>query len=253
MTRTKTLFSCLSLFFLTASGIRAEVPPKPKYGPLATTLSQSHEYFRAREAPDFWAIIPYYAAQQDGRSCSVASVAMIVNAARAGQSLTAEDPLITQKEILKRAGNSVWKKGVGSLGRGVTLEQLKPIVEDSLRAYGFVQFDVEVVHTPDFSQATADRLRAALAENEKSANDFIILNFLQGAYTGDADVGHIAPVGAYDAAKRRVLVMDPDREWYEPYWVSESTLLAGMATSDKESGKSRGYLRIRNLRAPHRK
>ncbi len=38
--------------------------------------------------------------------------------------------------------------------------------------------------------------------------------------------------------------MDPDRKWYEPYWVSEQTFLSAMTTRDSESGHSRGYLFI---------
>ena len=38
--------------------------------------------------------------------------------------------------------------------------------------------------------------------------------------------------------------MEPDREWYEPYWVSDERLLQAMATIDGETGKSRGYVRI---------
>jgi hypothetical protein len=39
--------------------------------------------------------------------------------------------------------------------------------------------------------------------------------------------------------------MDPDRTWYEPYWVSEETFIAGMNTQDKESGKTRGMLWVK--------
>ena len=41
------------------------------------------EYLRRAEAPDFWALTPYYVPQQDGRSCSVASVAMVLTARQA--------------------------------------------------------------------------------------------------------------------------------------------------------------------------
>jgi hypothetical protein len=104
---------------------------------------------------------------------------------------------------------------------------------------------VTVTHAVDTSPATRARLEQALAQNEKSNDDFILINFNQAAYTGDAEVGHIAPIAAYDAAHHRVLVMDPDRQWYEPYWVSTQTLLAGMATKDSQSKQNRGWVYIK--------
>ena len=44
---------------------------------------------------------------------------------------------------------------------------------------------------------------------------------------------------------RRALILDPDREWYEPYWVPESALIEAMATGDASSGVWRGFLWIR--------
>ena len=40
---------------------------------------------------------------------------------------------------------------------------------------------------------------------------------------------HVSAIGAYDAAKKRVLLFDVDREWYEPYWVPDVELLTAMA------------------------
>ena len=72
----------------------------------------------------------------------------------------------------------------------------------------------------------------------------MLFNFLAGEYVGVGDYGHIAPVGAYDAAARRVLILDPDRTWYEPYWIPDEVALAGMATPDAASGQARGYLYV---------
>ncbi len=71
-----------------------------------------------------------------------------------------------------------------------------------------------------------------------------MVNFLQSELTGDPEgkVGHVAVVGAYDEKNSRVLILDPDREYYEPYWVSVDTLLKGMNTQDKDSNRNRGYI-----------
>lgn len=231
---------------LAASLFGLDGPPrageaKPKYGPAATLLARSHEYVRESEAPDLWALLPYYVGQDDDHSCSVASVAMVVNAARAGHDLGADDELATQRSLQERVKADAWRRGMG-----VTLDELGPIARDAMKAYGFERATAEVVHTPDRAPATAEALHRALLENERTAKDFIIANFNQAAYTGDASVGHVAPIAAYDAKRRRVLVLDPDRKWYEPYWVSEETFLAGMATVDEVSGKARGYVWVKS-------
>jgi len=230
---------CLSL------SVAFGAEPKPKYGREAKPLSQVHDYFKRADAPDYWAIAPYYVPQRDGKSCSLGSVTMVMNAARASKDLTTDDELVTQDRLLEKAGNEFWKSALGTLGRGVPLPKLGPIVEDSLRASGFSKFKVEVVHVENGSASNLVSLRQVLVENERSARDFIIANFDQGIYTGDTGGGHISPVGAYDSAKKRVLIMDTDRQWYEPYWVSDETFLRGMATVDKDSGKKRGYVWIK--------
>ena len=219
-------------------------PAKPKYGPEAHRISVDHAYLQKAPAPDYWALSPYYTAQQTGAACSIASVSMVVNGARSKQNLTADDELASQNNVLKKTKREAWTKAVENTGGGVALDQLGQYVEESFKAYGLTPVEVQVFHaqkTPEFKK----KLHDALVENEKSANDFIIANFNQGTYTGDAEAGHIAPVGAYDAKTARVLIMDPDREWYEPYWVSEETFLDGMATGDKSSGMTRGFVWVK--------
>jgi len=220
---------------------------KPKYGPMATVLSQSHEYFKSAPVPDFWALIPYYAAQMDESACSVASMTMVVNGARVGKKLTADDELVTQKAISEKVLHQAWHKGMlkKMAGFSTTLDELGEIAREAFEKYGVPPKSVEVVHADAIDEKTKARLHEALVENEKSARDFILINFNQKVFTGDAEVGHIAPIGAYDAVHHKVLVLDPDRTWYEPYWVSEETLLMGMATKDSSTKRNRGYVWIK--------
>jgi hypothetical protein len=214
---------------------------------MATVLSQSHDYFKSAAAPDFWALIPYYAAQMDESACSVASMAMITNGARVRKKLTADDELVTQQAIAEKVLNKAWHKGMikKAMGFSTNLDELGEIAREAFEKYGIHVKSVEVVHADAIDEKTKAKLHEALVENEKSAHDFILINFNQKVYTGDAEVGHIAPIGAYDEKNHKILVMDPDRKWYEPYWVSEETLLMGLATKDSSTQRNRGYVWIK--------
>jgi hypothetical protein len=89
-----------------------------------------------------------------------------------------------------------------------------------------------------------------LAANEASDRDIVLVYFNQGVLTGDWDGPHISPIGAYDAATGRVLIMDVDREWYIPYWSSDSKLLEAMlkptsAAHGPLAGETGGLVRLR--------
>ena len=232
-----------------ASAIAASSPAPParaipKYPATTVPLSRDSAYLRRAATPDFWALSPYYVGQQDDVSCSLASLTMLANAARRHESLGSEQPLFTQPLLRSQVKSPVWERGLAPDGEGVTLDQLALLATDSLRAAGVTPARVEVTHVPEPSTAALERLRRALSANEASGDDWLLLNFQAATYVGVGDYGHIAPVGAYDAAGRRVLVMDPDRTWYEPYWVSDEVALQGMATRDSVTGEPRGYLYV---------
>jgi len=218
---------------------------KPKYGPTATRLADAPEHIRATPAPDYWALSPYYVGQRDDRSCSLAAAAMVVNAARASRALGADDELATQDGLLERVPGGEWSRSVGLLGVGVTLHEMPLRLSAGLIAYGVTATTIEAVCIDRDPADLREGVRALLVENERSARDFVLVNFNQGVFTGDADAGHWAPVGAFDETRGRALILDPDRRWYEPYWVSLETLIAGMATKDLVSGKNRGLVRVR--------
>lgn len=224
----------------------ADAPARPKYGPAAVRLFQAREFVRRHEAPDFWALAPYYAAQPNAQSCSAASVAMVVNALRAARELRADEQLATPASVVEVVEPRLWKDKLAPGGPGVTLDELASVLKRVLPAYGVAAARVEVLRFDDPAAEGGRRLREVLTENERSSRDFLLVNFLQSAATGDPEgaVGHIAPVAAYDAEQRRVLLLDPDRQWYEPYWVFEDALRAGIATQDPVSGQPRGVVRV---------
>lgn len=249
----RTIQAFTSAAFLFTSIFAQAADTKPKYGPSgaprAVPLAQSNQYFRTAIATDFWSLIGFYVPQFNPYSCSAASLSMVLNAARVGLPKTADDTVVTQKALLEKVTVEQWAARLSEPGvdgaHGTGLDRLSRIAEAAFKEYGFDHVAVKAIHLTDASAKTKKELIEVLEANEKSPKDFIIGHFNQQAFTDDADAGHIAPVGAYDAKNQKVLILDPDREYYEPYWISVDTFLAGMATRDKASDGQRGYLVIR--------
>lgn len=235
----------IALFAISARAVPGQDgPDRPKYGPKATRLYEAREYIQKSPAPDFWALMPYYRGQETNAGCSVPAVSMLLNALKVRESRSANEPLVTPQNLLETIADPEYAKAVTDGGKGISLEELGEVVRKCLTAYGLEGHHVEAVHIEETSAAELTKLQKRLKRNEESDRDFLIANFLQSAFTGDPEgnVGHFAPVAAYDARTRRVLIFDSDRDWYEPYWVSDQTLLEGMATKDPTANRSRGYL-----------
>lgn len=221
--------------------LQATPPVSSKYVPGVQSILESHKYLQEHPAPVYWKISPFYMPQRNESSCSLATATMVVNALRSHQSNPA---LVTQNGLLDKVNDASWKKGVAEGGEGVSLDQLGAFISKSLNAYDIKPFSVQVIHTDNTAKDTAETLHNYLLDSETRGNSFIIVNFDQKFFSTLMKGGHFSPVGAYDAQKKRVLLMDPDREVFEPYWVPEALLLKGMASRDDETRQFRGYLVI---------
>ncbi len=242
------IFLVTSIFTTVASAETSLQETKtntPKYVRVVEPIGHSHQYIQKNEALLYWQISPYYISQLTDSSCSLASATMIVNAVRSSQKFAANQPLVTQNDLLHRVNDIDWIKGVREGGDGVTLDQLSLLMTKALEAYGVHNFTIQVVHLKRDSKKNESMLHQTLVEMEKTGKTFMIANFNQKFFTGAMSVGHFAPVGAYDLQMRRVLIMDPYRQFYEPYWVPEKLFLESMATIDNKAGRHRGYLLVK--------
>lgn len=227
----KQFSSLLIPLFVSLAAFAAD--SKPKYVSSTIRLSDQADYIRKNSAPDYWSFSPYYISQQDGSACGIASMTMLVNAARSSQKLKASDALVTQKSLLSQVKINY--------SMGLTLDQLGEAVRKVLAAYT-LKAKVEVIHA-EGTAAQKQKILGLLKENEKSAKNFILANFDQSVFTGDPEGGgHISPIAAFDSGANRVLVMDVDREYYEPYWVSFDTFIQGIYTRDQSAKMNRGFV-----------
>jgi len=236
---------CVSFHLQAETGDRTTYPKYgPEGNPLAVPLSRSNTFLRstANPAPDFWRLIPYYVPQITGGSCSVATVAMIVNGfTRSGRKLKDADTIVTQTDLLDRVTRHPWKKR-----RGLSLRQLEGVLRESLEIYGVADADIRRVAITRDTPEDLTAFRRILETNEQSAQDFLVLHYLQDTVTRSpgGPYPHISPVGAYDRQHRKVLILDVDRKWYEPHWVSDAVLLKAMSGKTRAFGHG-GYLVIR--------
>lgn len=200
---------------------------KPKLGSEAVPITQQTEHLRTAPAPDYWKLSPFYVPQQTSSACSLASVAMALNALR-GLPARSDQRLVTQSILLKKMSRAKWTKQVAEGGSGVTFDGLVALVQKSLARFQLRDYGVEVIRPVDAQPETLARLRQILSDNEASDRDVILVYFNQGVVTGDWDGPHVSPIGAYDAHTGQVLILDVDREWYVPYWTADTQLLKAM-------------------------
>lgn len=227
----------------------------PALAPCAVPLWQSPEYFQSFEhpAPDFWALINYYTGQESGIYCSVAAVTIVLNAiTRTSADIRAGDANYRQSKLPDDVRAARWKERVTGQGwegrKGLTLAELEEVVGDTVKTYGLKGWTATRRSFTDATPGALAELRALLEANEASSNDFIIAHFLQDKLTCDpgGPYPHISPIGAYDAASGRVLVLDVDREYYSPYWVSVERLLIALCARTPAFGHG-GLIIMRKL------
>lgn len=218
--------------------------PRPLRAAL-TPLSRDNAYVRTHPAPNFWALMPHQLHQHTDSSCSLASAAMVLNAARGLAGQNRIGGLVSEKRLLDLFKETSWPAGVALDGGGRKLLELADHLDDALTHYGLKDWRIERHPVVQFDAATAAQFRTDLAALESSAGCFFIANFHLDDFYGDgSDIGHFSPLAAYDAASDRVLVLDVYKADYEPAWAPVDHLLKAMVRPCND-GKLRGYLVVR--------
>ncbi|MBU1342955.1 MAG: phytochelatin synthase family protein [Proteobacteria bacterium] len=180
-------------------------------------------------------------------SCSVASIAAVVNTLLERQGPLNEVPL-TQQDLLEKVKTAHWKERMSDTGykgrRGLPLHTLGQVTESCLDAYNISYQLVETVQTsgdPVKSEKIKHLLRKRLEQFETKGDCLIISHFDQGSFLPELHIPHISPVGGFDPVSERVTLLDVDSSQAFPYQVSFDTFYKGLSSNYNPIFRLFGY------------
>jgi hypothetical protein len=202
-------------------------PASAKFGPNAVPILAQTAYLRTAPAPDYWELNPFYVSQTTSSDCSVASITRR-SISCSDCPLGAQQPIVTPALLLTKIADAGWTKEIAEGGSGLTFAEFVSVAKEGLITFELRDHVIEMIRPSDSTPETLASLRGVLATNEASDEDIVLVYFNQGVLTGDWDGPHISPIAAYDQESRQVLIMDVDREWYVPYWTTDTKLLEAM-------------------------
>lgn len=214
-----------------------------------TPLRLDHAYVRSNPLSPYWSLAPQLIQQHTDSSCSLATSVMLLNAIRGHEGQLKIGAPVSERSLLDALQDEVWREQVRhETGPGQTLSEFADAMTRALRH--FACGDAwRVERMPVVDAATSlPTLRATLAGLEAGTPGFVASNFhLDLFYADGTDVGHFSPLGAYDAARDRVLVLDVYKKDYEPMWAPLERLAKAMATRGKRTGEQRGYAVVKRV------
>jgi hypothetical protein len=182
----------------------------------------------------FWSLSQFYSAQPDLASCSVASCTMVLNALPLKRPVSKPHgpyKLFTPDNFFTREVEAVVPRST-VLHSGMDLNQLAR----SLKSY---PIEVQCIFASD---STITQFRQTLSKALLLPDSHILVNF-DRKKIGQPGGGHISPIGAYNAEKDLVLILDTANYKFPWVWVKIERLWDAMAGAvDPSSNRSRGYV-----------
>lgn len=188
---------------------------------------------RAQSKAGALALLTYLETQTSQAYCGPASIVSVLNAMQVPAPVAAPlapHPYFTQDNLFATAGPELLDRATVER-RGMSLSEVAAV---------FARFGAEV-RTVFAADVTLDAFRAEAAAALAAPGRFVVVNYHR-AGLGQEGRGHISPLGAYDAASDRFLLLDVSRYKHPPAWVPAAGLYAAMAMETATPGQSRGYL-----------
>jgi len=227
-----TLIGCMA-----GRGSLAETFPIPN-GAIALDSDTGEQLLVGSQSRrDYFPLTHQFLTQDHPAYCGVASMAMVLNALEIPAPVALQGyrsyHFFTQENIFQhhRAIKILTPAMVSR--QGMTLEEMAQF----LQSYSL---DVERHHGGDIN---LEQFRALAVENLQQPNNFVLVNYSRKTLHQQGG-GHISPIAAYHQETDRFLILDVARYKYPPLWVKAADLWQAMATLDRASGKTRGFVLV---------
>lgn len=196
---------------------------------LPLTAAEGHRLLvEGATRADYQPLATAFESQRRPAYCGVASSVVVLNALRPA------GPRLTQATFFPD-----WSTELRVTFAGMTLQELGEL----LRRHGA---EAELVYAGD---TTLEAFRLKASENLGRAGDYVLVNY-QRASLGQREGGHISPLAAYSAPTDRFLILDVAAYRYPPVWVPAVDLWNAMNTVDTTSGRTRGFVAVRDRADP---
>ena len=220
-----------------------------RHSPELIPLRLDHGYLRGAPDSAYWQVAPHLIQQATDSSCSLATAVMLLNTVRGCEGHLRHTGPVSEASLLDTLGDEAWRAAVAQDGNGLSLTEFEAAMERALARFECDRnWRIEIAPVMDADAVIGD-LRAALVTMERDGAGFAAANFHLDLFYGDGvDVGHFSPIGAYDAARDLVLMLDVYKKDYEPVWAPLPRLAKAMATASRKTGEPRGYALVRRRR-----
>lgn len=185
----------------------------------------------------FLPLVGFYETQKSQTYCGVASVVMVLNALQL-PAPTADEygtcRIFTQNNVLNgRTDGLIRQRTI--VRRGMLLAEVPRVLE----AYG-AEVDLHQA-----ASSSVESFRALAGRYLSEPNHHVIVNYSRAAL-GQDGIGHISPLGAYDAGTDRFLILDVARYKTPAIWITTQHLFEAMAAPKSPgSSQARGFLLVR--------
>ena len=193
------------------------------------------------------ALVRHHVKQYHEASCSVASVASLINAVSDTEKWFNGIP-ISQSDLLDNVKEAHWKERMEPGGhngkRGLPLSVFGDVVKSSFEVYELPFREIEVVQASrksDEAEAIKEKLKTRLIEYETDGNALVIAHFNQGIYLKALQIPHISPVGGYDPETDMVTILDVDYLQKKHYQISFDRFYEGLANNYNRLFISHGF------------
>lgn len=187
----------------------------------------------SRYSNAYWALNSYYLSQ-NAKSCGSGSAVMVLNALNIHRPKVEEYfdyTLFTPSKYLQTISKVITQEEIkaGFMSLQVLAESLKVFSLNTTTIYA--------------DSMTAKDFRTTLKDNLNNPQVFMIANYYRSSI-GHEGKGNFSPIGAYDEVSDSVLLLDPLRDQYGPFWVQVEDLLKSMNELDDASQKTRGLILV---------